>query len=993
MVEHEWTRQQQQAIDHRHGPLRIIAGAGSGKTATMTEHIARLIKSGSAEPEQIVALTFTNAAASELSERIRKTIGDSRVDVWSGTYHSFGGQIVSDAAETLDMPSQPRLLSQVEVWLLVRQILRDGIEIEQRDMANFGGAINSLVDLMSRCKDELVTADAVRDYIGTLPDEDSLHAAEMRDFLRVYKRYREVCQGRGAIDFGDQIQLAVHALDTSPELLADYRERYRFFVVDEYQDTNYAQAELVKRLAAPDYHLRIVGDPQQSIYRFRGAAVDNIQRFSSEIEGVRDVTLSTNFRSHQRILDVANRIVGEEDIAAVLEAHHGRTGPAPVVAHAEQWNDETEWVAETLAGHWNQGTTSMAVLVRKRKLMPSLARALERKGVPFQLLGGQGLFEFPAVKDAVAMIRVLCDPSETSSAVRVLTSPRCGLNDHSVFALRSYLRSGNYINALRGIVKDPPPGIEPVVLAAAEAFCHEIGSLLRTAHSDPVDVLTRQIVDRLAASHPSSETRALEQLVSIAGQFTQNSVDTNLDAYVDYMDALSQIASDEGRIDTIPEDDAVALMTIHGAKGLEFDVVVLAGSNSHDATSRADAVNRLIPAALRHDRDIYPDRAEFVDRGAYDKAIGEVEKRLAAAEERRLYYVAVTRARERLYMSWCERHPSRSGNSKFFGVLAEASDLTELREIPHYAPLDVDAPLHAFFRDTRTRLNPADSFAELKDNWIEYWRGTPLESEAMTALDDALGRFQAIHPSRQEAVKRVRRTLEQSTFAPLPRSVFSYSQISAYETCPRLYLLRYVVGVPPDPAHDWRTALGSAFHDALHSLHLARESGRSADFRELVRQGFDEKTGDFEASATQTAIKGFLNSPDAKSVPLATEQEFYLRLGHGRDAPVIRGFIDRIQETPDGEIEIVDYKTNRQNKSREQVLFDLQLPVYVMACREAVKLEPRYATMAFVRHDNWVRVEVADLDLTGARQRIDAAISGIVASQFDCTCGGSRCGG
>jgi DNA helicase II / ATP-dependent DNA helicase PcrA len=201
------------------------------------------------------------------------------------------------------------LLSQVEVWLTVRKILQDGIEIEQLDMANFGGAINTLVAFISRSKDELVMPDAIRDYIQAIPEDDAEHAAEMRDYLRVYTAYRDRCLERGAIDYGDQIQLAVHALDNDGELLAEYRDRYRFFVVDEYQDTNFAQAELVRRLAAPGYDLRVVGDPQQSIYRFRGAAVDNIRRFSDEIPGTTDVKLSTNFRSHQAILDVANRLV------------------------------------------------------------------------------------------------------------------------------------------------------------------------------------------------------------------------------------------------------------------------------------------------------------------------------------------------------------------------------------------------------------------------------------------------------------------------------------------------------------------------------------------------------------------------------------------------------------------------------------------------------------------------------------------------------------
>ena len=986
-----WTAEQQAAINHRRGPLRIIAGAGSGKTATMTEHIARLIRTGVATPEQIVALTFTNAAASELSERIQQTLGDSRIDVWSGTYHAFGGQIVSDGARVLNLPSEPRLLSQVEVWLTVRKILQDGIEIEQLDMANFGGAINNLVAFISRSKDELVMPDAISEYIHTIPKDDAEHAAEMRDYLRVYTAYRDRCLERGAVDYGDQIQLAVHALDNDAGLLAEYRDRYRFFVVDEYQDTNFAQAELVRRLATPGYDLRVVGDPQQSIYRFRGAAVDNIRRFSDEIPGTTDVKLSTNFRSHQAILDVANRLVIDTDMAATLTAHNGASGARPVIAHASAWSDETQWIAETLASHRDAGTTSMAVLVRKRKLPPALARTLERRGIPYQILGGEGIFDLPAVKDALATIRVLSNPADITSAVRVLTSPRCGLNDHTVFALRDHLRSANYLTSLREIVANPPPSIDPAVVEAASSFCDDLGSLVRTAKSQPVDVLTRQVVEMQMPDHPSTELRALDQLVAIAGQFTSNGVDTSLAAFVDYLDALSQMGSSEGVISTAPDEGSVALMTIHGAKGLEFDVVVLAGMNRNDAGSRSDSVAKLFPAQLRHDRDIYPDRHDFEDRDAFLDAVKDVEKRLSDEEERRLYYVAVTRARTHLYLTWAETHPSRTTRVKRFPLIDEIESLLVPTQIPAYPALIDEPPLRTFFSTNSTRLNPADNFSSFVSNWSAWWRGSQAEEEAMTALDDGLARFAAGKQERASQVEQVRRTLADSTFAPLTRNVFSYSQISCYEACPRRYQLQYVLGVPQNPANDWQTQLGSAFHDALHDLHLARQGGTDRNFADLVKRAFGDAQAEFESDATRLAIDGFLQSTDAQAEPIATEQEFYLRLGSGRGAPVIYGLIDRIQKTQDGEIEIVDYKTNRHNKSRAEVLADMQLPIYVLACREAVGLDPKYATMAFVRHNNWVRLNISEIDLTGARLRIDSAIRGIASHQFKCTCGGTQC--
>lgn len=989
-VDHRWTPEQHAAIHHQRGPLRVIAGAGSGKTATMTEHIAQLIRSGVARPEQIVALTFTNAAAGELTSRLQATLKDSRIDVWSGTYHSFGGQIVSDGAARLGLPVNPHLLSEVEVWLSIRKLLRDGVEIEQLDMTNFAGSINSLVEFISRCKDELVSMEMLDRYIADIPEEDDIHAAEMRDRQRVFAAYANHCRELGAIDFGDQIQMAILALDTDPALLASYRNRYRFFIVDEYQDTNFAQAELVKRLAVPEYDLRVVGDPNQSIYRFRGAAVDNIQRLSDEVDGLIDVSLSTSFRSPQPVLDIANRIVGSQGTPAELLAHDQSFTERPLLAAGENWHDEVTWIADTLAAHREQGTTSMAVLVRKRKLLPGIARALEERGVPAQILGGEGIFDLPSVKDTIATIRVLHNPSDTASAVRMLTSPRCGLNDRTVYALRDYLQSSNYLLSLAEIVNNPPQHIDAGTINAARLFLEELRNLVRAARTQPVDVMVRQIISGMQWDHPEVELQALQHLTGVAVQFTRNNIDTSLDAFVDYLEALDQLGGSEARIDVLPEGDAVALMTVHGAKGLEFDVVVLAGLNRLDAGTTGSS-SGVLPPDLRHDRDIYPRREEFVDRTQYLNGIKEVEKDLAEDEQRRLYYVAVTRSRKHLYLTWSKQHPARKRPTGKFALLDELSGLVQEQAIPLYpAPVE-DPPLGTFFNKVATRVDPSDGFVQFASDWGAYWKGKPAEHKAMAVLELGMARYESKRDDLLRDIDQIRNAILDSSFSPAPRNVFSYSQINTWEQCPRRYLLQYVVGVPANPAHDYRTRLGSAFHDALHAQHIAREQGHEVDFRALLQEALATSGGDYEAEPTTRAVTGFLSSPDSSATPLFTEQEFFLRLRPGPNAPVIHGFIDRIQQTPDGEIEIVDYKTNRQNKSRDEVLYDLQLPIYVLACREALGLEPRYATMAFVRHGNWVRIDVNDFDMGSVRQRIESTIAGINSGHFPCTCGGSRC--
>jgi len=245
-----------------------------------------------------------------------------------------------------------------------------------------------------------------------------------------------------------------------------------------------------------------------------------------------------------------------------------------------------------------------------------------------------------------------------------------------------------------------------------------------------------------------------------------------------------------------------------------------------------------------------------------------------------------------------------------------------------------------------------------------------------------------LSPSRASGPGRTRQ------YQPLPPELYSYSLIETYERCPRLYLHRYVIGIPAPPIESAYTELGRRFHEALHQAHISRDGDPRAAFLRFFGDEPDASAPEFEGrpSAAATVRRGYLESGDVDAEVLAAEPEFFLKLGRGPDAPILYGLIDRIQRRPSGEVEIVDYKTHRHLKSRDEVLADLQLPIYVIAAREALGYSPTYATMAFVRHATWYRFRVDELDLDGARERIDRAIAGIRAHYFACTCGGEHCG-
>lgn len=999
-AEIRWTEEQRQAIAHRQGPLRIIAGAGSGKTLTMTEHIVSMITSGYARADQIVALTFTNAAADELTQRIRSRLEDQSVSVWSGTYHSYGMQVVRDGAATLGLPANPRLLSPAESWLVLRNLLREGVDLDYLDISyGLSRAVGEVGAFISRCKDELVSPDDVAGYLETVLPEDEDHLARMRDYHRLYAAYQERCRGLGGIDFGDQIALAVRALQQDENLLADYRKRYKVFIVDEYQDTNYAQSVFVELLATPDFELRIVGDPNQSIYRFRGAAVDNIQRFSEEIPDVTDVSLTTNFRSHQQILDLANTLVRAGDMPALeLRAAGERQGPRPVIASGVAFSDEVAWIAETLKAHYEQARMterepSLAVLVRKRKLLPEISQALEKAGLPFEVYGDRTIFDSDAAKDVIATLAVLAEPASQLSLVRVLMSPRYGMHQRAISRLRRAAEREMLLDALRTIIEDGPADLSPEDIRSLQRFYDDMRGLVSRTAGLPLDAICREIRGQRATTFSEFDLEALHQLETLAASFSENVVDTSIEAFVDYLNAIEELGGEEANVELVAEPDAIALMTVHGAKGLEFDVVIIAGANANDFGTFGGSSLGPVPPPLLHNAHEYPSRDEFVDRAEYEKAIKLVEERFDAEEERRLFYVAITRARDHLYFSWSESHPTRTRPTTVYPLLAEVQELADTATIPPRAATLFESPILDFFKETGVPLSPGDDFAAFRDAWREYWTARPDGELALRALHDGFAQFQSERPERERTVARFRYLRRQRQFEPLPPDHYSYSLIATYERCPRLYLHRYVIGIPPPPAEVGYTDLGSRFHDALHQAHIVGDGDQQLNFLrifDLAAQG-QGSGGDGRESVARKIAEAYVQSDDVNAEVLAVEPEFYLKLGSGRHAPILYGLIDRIQRRPSGEIEIVDYKTHRDAWTRDEVAADLQLPIYVMAAREALGYEPAYATMAFMRHDVRHEFPVDELDLAGARERIDAVVAGITSRDFGCRCAGVYC--
>ena len=614
---------QRAAVEHRGGPLLIVAGAGSGKTRVLTRRIAHLLATGDATPGAILAITFTNKAAGEMKERVAELVGARARAMWVSTFHSACVRILRSEAGRLGMATSFTIYDQADSIRLMGMVLRD-LEIDPRKTTP-----RSVLSQVSNLKNELIDHETFSSRTAN-PAEEQLASA--------YGEYQRRLRRANAFDFDDLIGSTVALLQLFPDVAEHYRRRFRHVLVDEYQDTNHAQYQLVRELVGPTPdaadpdglppgQLCVVGDADQSIYAFRGATIRNIDQFERDYPDATTILLEQNYRSTQTILTAAN---------AVIARNPGRrekrlwtdSGPgAPIVAYvADDEHDEASFVAneiDRLGDEHGVRPSDVAVFYRTNAQSRSVEEVFVRVGLPYRVVGGTRFYERREVRDAIAYLRALANPDDEVSLRRILNVPKRGIGERAEGAVDAFGQRERIGFAAALARAAEAPGIAARSLASIEAFTTMMTDLrtLVEAGSDAATVLqavleqSGYLAELSASADPQDEVRVenLAELESVAAEFGADNPEGTL---ADFLERVSLVADS----DEIPDDDesggVVTLMTLHTAKGLEFPVVFLTG---------------LEDGVFPHMRSLGDPR--------------ELE------EERRLAYVGVTRARERLYLT------------------------------------------------------------------------------------------------------------------------------------------------------------------------------------------------------------------------------------------------------------------------------------------------------------------------------------------------------
>jgi len=1013
--------EQRRAVEHGEGPLLVIAGPGTGKTRVITHRIVHLLGHvAGIQPENILALTFTEKAAGEMQSRVRKQLPHLQKSPFVATFHAFCYHALRERH------FDRRLLDKIDVWIFLRRRLEQlKLEFYQK-LAEPGAFLHDLNEFFSRCQDELIGPEEFEFYVRKLeedsrrsevggrkpgptsalrhlpscsdPAEYELLIDEIRkkkELARVFRRSRELIEQAGCSSLGSLISETVVLWDREPETLERYRQRFRFVLVDEFQDTNYAQVELLRRLAAPPFNITAVGDDDQAIYRFRGASHGAFQMFDRVFTGHETVYLDRNYRSTRKILRVADAVIAHNNRYEAKPAlkTDNPEGQKVYLLDAPDYRSEAAWVAEEALRLTQRGRAfgEMAILYRSHNYRDLLVEEFRCRGIPFNIRG-LSVLSTTILRDLIAYLNLAHSPHHNVSLTRVLLAPRWRFPEELALDIRK--QAGKDRCSLFDVLEARDRMLASSNLA--DTGWPELKALLRSLQSvawhASMTALFDMLLDRLglhfqpgdrdqvyvdafrkflteweeknesgvlaAPAIPAGRSRESDQTPHCGG------VKPPLHEFMEYFGFFREAGGQIEAPELDDDSDGVQMMTAHAAKGLEFPIIFVISVARQRFPHRGETPVIEFPDELRKGPPTPP--------------------HIHTQEERRLFYVAMTRARERLYIS----SVAKNRLSSFVEELL-AHPLVAFRDIERIAASAVGAD-RGVARDSR----PASVETQApKPERVSPQPApqAPLQRSLFEASPEAMPRdLAAVHPPISEWAG--------APLAETPDSkvVLSASAIESYLDCPLKFKFSHYLRIPTAPQAT--LTFGSLMHQCVRHYFALRKGGlpRVEDIEEFYLRSW--KAAGFEDAYQEEAYKKagleqlhtFVERQRESLVPadqIRMEQRFRMEL---RDV-VLQGRIDQINPcngragmTP--VVELVDYKTGRP-RSQKDADKSLQLSVYALAARRELLLDPARLTFYNLSNNEAVSTVRTDKDLEKAAAQIDEVAARVREGLFGPTPG------
>lgn len=987
--------EQLKAVLHKSGPLLIVAGAGTGKTTVISQKIGYIIEQGWAKSDEILALTFTEKAAGEMEERVDRLLPMGYLDLWIATFHGFAEKIIKLHGLEIGLPTEFKLLNGFEQWILVNKNL-DRFKLDYyRPAGNPTKFIEALLKHFSRLKDEDISpADYLRYTEGLKggpaatsgprkakakktkekidikleiegiekPTDEMIEqeVTRLNEVANAYQVYQQLLLENGAMDFGDLINYCLRLLKERPVILEKYRQQFKYVLVDEFQDTNWSQYELVKLLAPSKANLIVVGDDDQSIYRFRGASMSNILQFKKDYPATKQVILTKNYRNKQNILDLSydfiklnnpNRLecqlneAGSQKKDCILnkqlQAQSEGVGEIAVL-YGNDLDEEVSLVINKIVELKNNDPevswSDFAILVRANDSAKEFCAVLDREALPYQFLASRGLYAKPVIMDIFAYLNLLDDYHESRSMYRVLNLPMFGFSygelvsfnyqaNRKSWSLFETLRNASSLNlapevgkkiyrVMNLIFEHSKLAREKNASEVVLAFLNDSGYLKHLASLEPGK--SREIIS------------FLNQFMKRIKTFEAGSDDRTVKAFLNEL-RMEIDSGEEGSL--VPDfeagPEAIKIMTVHAAKGLEFKYVFV-----------ANLVDKRFPAIERHEAIAVPNALvkEIVPGG--DTHL---------EEERRLFYVAVTRAKQGLYFSWANDYGG-ARKKKPSRFLVECGFLSEQQ---------------------------------------------PTRGKKASEAEDAAETLKVKPRANAEAARPLNFKLP---------SYLSYTQLAAFSNCPYQYHFAHILRIPSRGKGVF--SFGKTMHSTLQKLFelirdkrglgqgelfgAAAEADPKITWEEVLALYRDSWIDEWYASKRQkeeylakgeAILKDFYhtykdNWPDNNF----TEKGFNLKIKADGEYYTVRGVMDRIDKV-DGKLKIIDYKTG---KPKEKLTFEEkeQLLIYQLAAAELFRDE--VGSLAYYYLDNNSEVEFlgTPAELEKLEDKIVTTITDIKKGEF-----------